>query len=62
MPSMCGSVDIVEHAVVHSNETTVIYICDTGYILDGENVRYCLDNKTWSAQTPTCIGKTIEFL
>ena len=33
-----------------------VYICDSGYELQGSPVRACLANATWSGIDPTCIG------
>ncbi|KAF6202316.1 hypothetical protein GE061_004714 [Apolygus lucorum] len=32
----------------------VLYECDNNYVLDGFARRLCLDNGTWSAETPSC--------
>lgn len=37
------------------------YECDENYQLEGHARRLCLENGTWSSETPTCRGKGINF-
>lgn len=36
--------------------TAVLYECDPHYEIDGHARRLCLENGTWSSETPTCKG------
>ena len=36
------------------------YYCSPGYTLKGEQTVRCMDNKAWSGQPATCIGKKIS--
>ena len=36
---------------------TVVYLCDEGFELDGEMVRSCLSNGSWSDEMPKCNSK-----
>lgn len=59
----CGVPKHVKHGKVSlvSNVTyygaTALYSCDPNYELDGVSRRLCLDNGTWSSDTPVCRGK-----
>ena len=33
----------------------VFFVCDDGYMIRGEPLLRCLDNRTWSQDTPTCV-------
>ena len=35
----------------------VLYECDPNFELDGHGRRLCLENGTWSSETPQCKGK-----
>ena len=39
---------------VYTHDSDVIYNCDVGYKLDGDNTTTCADG-TWSGSTPTCV-------
>jgi len=52
------------HISYHTVDTTVVqpgdvaeYSCDTLYKLEGDSIRICLRNGTWSGQEPSCEGK-----
>lgn len=36
--------------------SAVLYECDSHYELDGHARRLCLENGTWSSETPSCKG------
>ena len=36
------------------------YYCSPGYTLKGEQTVRCMDNKAWSGQPATCVGKKIS--
>ena len=40
---------------------TVTYTCNTGYTLNGNNMRTCLTGGAWSGSDPTCDGKYRVF-
>lgn len=54
--------EIVEHGsfTLASNVTyygsAVLYECDSFYELDGHSRRLCLENGSWSSETPKCKG------
>lgn len=37
--------------------SAVLYDCDENYELDGFPRRICLENGTWSSETPSCKGE-----
>ena len=54
----CPPLDAPVNGTVNRNGsqavgTTAIYTCDSG-IVDGNSVRYCLVDGTWSGAEPTC--------
>jgi hypothetical protein len=40
--------------------SAVLYECDEHFQLDGHGRRLCLENGTWSSETPKCQG--IEYI
>ncbi|XP_067002634.2 P-selectin [Anabrus simplex] len=56
----CGNPEELAHGryTLASNATyygvVVLYECDPNFELDGHGRRLCLDNGTWSSDTPTC--------
>ena len=42
-----------------SYASTVHYMCDTGYLLIGQNGTTCVANGTWTSSPPECTGKRI---
>jgi hypothetical protein len=58
----CREPENLEHGkyTLASNATyygaAVLYECDSNYELDGHGRRLCLDNGTWSSETPQCKG------
>lgn len=64
----CKNPDKIEHGKYNlaSNVTyygsTVLYECDPNFELDGISRRLCLENGTWSSETPKCRGKKMIFL
>ena len=41
----------------------VFFFCDDGHMISGEPLLQCLDNGTWSQDTPTCVlidGESID--
>ena len=59
----CGIPSEIEHGqfTLVSNATfygaVVLYECEENYELSGFGRRLCLENGTWSAETPKCKGK-----
>jgi len=39
---------------------TCDYMCTTGYVLSGNDMRTCGSNGMWTGSDPTCVGKTIS--
>ena len=56
----CGDLTDILNGGVSFNSTTegseVIYTCDAGYELKGENTRMCQSDGTWSGTEPQCEG------
>lgn len=58
----CGKPDDIQHGryTLTSNATyygaASLYECDSNYELDGFARRLCLENGTWSSETPVCKG------
>lgn len=57
----CGSVSdprngYANHAGIEYTDT-VLYNCNTGYMLRGHETRICDENGNWTGQPPLCIGK-----
>ena len=52
-----GSVTITGYRV----DDTAAYSCASGYRLDGDEVRTCLQTGMWSGSDPTCEGTVIIF-
>lgn len=36
------------------------YYCSPGYTLKGERTVTCMDNKAWSGQPASCVGKKVS--
>ena len=51
-----GRVDISPDTNVGSS---AVYTCEFGYILVGEEKRYCQADGTWSGREPECVRKFI---
>ena len=49
-----GQVDISPDTNIGSS---AVYACDFGYVLVGDEKRYCQDDGTWSGQEPICVRK-----
>ena len=56
------------HISYQTVDTTVVqpgdvahYSCDTLYKIQGDIVRICLRNGTWSGEEPFCIGRCLFF-
>eukprot|EP00043_Microstomoeca_roanoka_P000945 m.30101 g.30101 ORF g.30101 m.30101 type:complete len:2800 (-) comp10579_c1_seq1:225-8624(-) len=41
---------------------TATFSCQTGYVVQGASTATCRADKTWSAATPTCVGRTCSRL
>lgn len=60
----CGKPEHIQHGryTLTSNATyygaAALYECDGNFELDGFARRLCLENGTWSSDTPVCKGKT----
>ena len=45
--------------------TVATFICDQGYLLDGNSTRVCMDDDradtigVWSGEDPTCLGESL---
>ena len=39
---------------------TVLYLCDSGYVVDGLIVRLCEDDGRWSGEEPRCVSKYLS--
>jgi hypothetical protein len=58
----CREPENLEHGkyTLASNATyygaAVLYECDSNFELDGHGRRLCLENGTWSSETPQCKG------
>jgi hypothetical protein len=57
-PVNCGSPSVPLHGRVLGKVwqylSSVEYMCDGGYVLNGTSARQCLANATWSGSEPTC--------
>lgn len=59
----CGKPEHIQHGryTLTSNATyygaAALYECDGNFELDGFARRLCLENGTWSSDTPVCRGK-----
>ena len=40
--------------------STVVYSCDDGFVLCGNQNRTCLPNGVWSGSVPDCISEYID--
>jgi len=64
----CGEPDNLQHGkyTLASNATyygaAVLYECDPNFELDGHGRRLCLENGTWSSETPQCKGKSKDII
>ena len=54
----CGSLAAPENGSLTIDsttyESTATYSCAVGYNIDGDPVRTCLENGSWSGQDPIC--------
>ncbi|XP_060580368.1 sushi, von Willebrand factor type A, EGF and pentraxin domain-containing protein 1-like [Ruditapes philippinarum] len=52
----CGGLQSPLHGFVSISfdSRSAMYSCDTGYILNGDEIRNCLTSNVWSGITPTC--------
>lgn len=63
----CGVPDKIEHGhfMLVSNVTyygaAVLYECEANYELEGYARRLCLENGTWSSETPSCKGEETQM-
>lgn len=57
----CGALTSPSNGEVSVNETTLealaVYTCNSGYLLQGNNSRTCLDDGNWSSSEPACEGR-----
>ena len=57
----CGTLGNPANGMVSVSTTTynsvATYSCNPGYALTGDDMRTCLDTKSWSGSEPTCIGE-----
>ncbi|XP_031558404.1 CUB and sushi domain-containing protein 1-like [Actinia tenebrosa] len=55
----CGPAPTIRNADLTSSGTafndTVVYTCQSGYTINGDNVRRCTAKGTWSGVGPTCL-------
>ena len=57
----CPAEDLMDGKVFITGNTPgsiTHYMCQDNYVLDGNQVRQCLPDGTWSGDTPKCICKT----
>jgi len=63
----CGKPEHIQHGryTLTSNATyygaAALYECDGNFELDGFARRLCLENGTWSSDTPVCKGRSKIF-
>lgn len=63
----CGKPEHIQHGryTLTSNATyygaAALYECDGNFELDGFARRLCLENGTWSSDTPVCRGNQSEI-
>ena len=54
----CGQPPAPDNGAISVTQTvfnsTALYICNNGYLLNGPIMRVCQDNGTWSGVNPTC--------
>ena len=61
----CGLLNITNGMLSYNEQgqdqtllgATVSYTCNTGYTLNGSNMRTCLTGGAWSGTAPSCDGK-----
>lgn len=57
----CGHLPMLLNGQITMEKTFVgevaKYSCNDNYYLAGTNVRYCLNNGTWSGSQPECLSK-----
>lgn len=49
-----GKLNLVSNVTYYGS--AVLYECDEHFQLDGHGRRLCLENGTWSSETPKCQG------
>ena len=60
---VCPELNVPENSnIEYSDETRVVnssaeYMCASGYMLDGDRVRVCQSDGTWSNSSPLCRRK-----
>ena len=57
----CESLLSPSNGTINSSDTmcsvTVAYGCDAGYRINGDQVRTCQEDGSWSGEQPQCSGK-----
>lgn len=65
-PVTCGLPPSADNVVVRGNQfnyaDTVQYSCENGYTLSGPSSTTCMENGTWSEQSPNCTKVTCKVL
>ena len=58
---VCPALSRPENGIVTLNGVTfgslATYVCNTGFVLDGNVQRMCLATGEWSGSDPSCIGE-----
>ncbi|ELU05207.1 hypothetical protein CAPTEDRAFT_227166 [Capitella teleta] len=59
---MCDPPTFPDNATVEIKSTSYLgdnmeYICDAGFVLEGNRIRYCLDNGSWNGTDPVCVER-----
>ncbi len=59
----CDQPNTIDNGIVTSTKDVLLpgdmisYTCEKGYMLSGQEKRYCLRNGNWSEEQPKCLGK-----
>jgi len=72
VPPLCELLDAPENGFldcsfviegIPGEGDTCIYLCDDGFTIQGDSVRECQSNGSWSGSEPTCNrGKSLQKL
>ncbi|XP_060578139.1 sushi, von Willebrand factor type A, EGF and pentraxin domain-containing protein 1-like [Ruditapes philippinarum] len=59
----CETPDFPENGFViisKGDPTLAVYLCSSGYVLNGQSHRVCASNGEWDGRTPSCLLETKE--